>query len=81
MCEQNEGQKSKNLSIPKEQIPIRSIKTTLVEIYKTEDVDVDRIYWGWEVGEMDIDALETSLMYLEIVKGIIMEKYHEFIHE
>ena len=76
------GRKMKNQKMmPKEQIPIKNIKTTLVEINKTQDADVDRTYWGWEVGEMDIDELETALMYLEIVKNIIVEKYNELIQE
>ena len=75
------NQKSKKMSIDEEQIPIKNIKTTLIEVYKIQDADIDRTYWGWEIGEMDLEELETALMYIEILKGLIVEKYNELIQE
>ena len=67
--------------MPKEEIPIKKIKTTLVEVYKIQDVDVDKTYWGWKIGEMDMEELETALMNLEFIKNMIVDKYCEFMEE
>ncbi len=63
----------------KEQIPIRTIKTTLVEIYKIQDVDIGKIYWGCNVEEMDMEELATAHMNLEIIKNMIVDRYFEFM--
>ena len=73
--------KSKKMEMPKEQIPIKNIKTTLIEVYKIQDADIDKISWGWEIGEMEMEEMETVLMNLEIVKNILVEKYFEFTQE
>ena len=67
--------------MPTEQIPIKKIKTTLIEIFKIQDADIDKTCWGWEIGEMEMEEMETALMYLEIVKNMIVEKYYEFMQE
>ena len=65
----------------KEQIPIKNIKTSLIEVYKKQDADVERTYWGWVVNRMNVDELETALMYLELIKGFIIDKYYELLQE
>ena len=75
------NQKSKKMEMLKEQIPIKKIKTTLIEVYKIQDADIEKTFWGWEIGEMDMDEMETALMNLEIVKNMIVEKYFEFMQE